>query len=165
MQGDKLQSLSDLGRRPLSLVPTIKQCNWLSWYNGGKNSKKVKSIFTDIFIGFARCRIVRYLIIHQYNFVPRVLPLFRGKRKNPLLGKMLNKKAHWSIRSMSVWLTQKIVYKLISTLGSWALAVDPSQSPNVLPQVRSQLTTFNWYSIHELSCYEHWYFCGTVTSM
>ena len=68
---------------------------------------------------------------------------------------MLNKKAHWSIRSMSLRLTKKIVYKLISTLGSWALPVDPSQSPNVLPQVRSQLTTFNWYSIHELSCYEH----------
>ena len=91
-------------------VPSLQfqpSSNWLTWYNGEKNSKNVKSIFQRHFIGFARCRIVRSLMTHQYNFVPKVLSVFRGKRNNPQLGKMLNKKAHWSIRSMSVWLAKK----------------------------------------------------------
>ena len=138
--------------------------NWLTWYNGEKNSKNVKSIFQGHF--HWRRPLSDRKVPNDPPIQPRPQgsPSFSRQEKEPPAEKDVQQKSAL-VHSFDERLTNKRnclqTDQYTRFLG---IARRPLQSLNVLPQVRSQLTTFNLYSVHELSCYEHWYFWGTVTS-
>ena len=86
---------------------------------------------------------------------PQGSPSFSRQEKEPPAGKDAQQKSAL-VHSFDERLTNKNnCLQTDQCTRFLGIARRPLPVPNVLPQVRGQLTTFNWYSIHELSCYEH----------
>ena len=139
--------------------------NWLTWHNGEKNSKNVKSIFQRHFHWRRPLSDRKVPNDPPIQLRPQGSLCFSRQEKEPHAGKDAQQKSAL-VHSFDERLTnKKNCLQTDQYTRFLGIARRPLPVPNVLPQVRGQLTTFNWYSIHELSCYEHWYFWGTVTSM
>ena len=134
-------------------VPSLQfqpSSNWLTWYNGEKNSKNVKSIFQRHF--HWRRPLSDRKVPNDPPIQPRPQgsPSFSRQEKEPPAEKDVQQKSAL-VHSFDERLTNKRnclqTDQYTRFLG---IARRPLQLLNVLPQVRSQLTTFNWYSVHEL---------------